>query len=182
MRHKAGQLDSLKNLDIHELEAERLETKRKIAHLTEQYLQEKEMQSAGTAKMLRRKLQHSQIVEEKSAFSAIDGGRERGDVEHSDQSEDEEARPIRARKSKSIRFDDEDENDVEDKDTPPTRSRSRKTRARVAFDEPSAKGIGSGANLKSALRDRDDNSKSVPAFKINMSEKSRGSSKSRGRS
>ena len=109
----------------------------------------------------------------------MDGGRERGDVEHSDQSEDEEARPIRARKSKSIRFNDEDENDVEDKDTPPTRSRSRKQRSRVAFDEPSAKGIGSGANLKSALRDAD--SKSVPAFKINMSEKSRGSSKSRSK-
>ena len=42
MRHKAGQLDSLKNLNINELEAERLATKRKIDDLTEIYLQQKE--------------------------------------------------------------------------------------------------------------------------------------------
>ncbi len=43
MRHKAGQLDSLKDLDIYELEAERLATKQKIKDLTEQYLAQKEV-------------------------------------------------------------------------------------------------------------------------------------------
>lgn len=42
MRHKAGQLDSLKNLDINELEEQRLTTQRKIDELTEVYLQQKE--------------------------------------------------------------------------------------------------------------------------------------------
>ena len=42
MRHKAGQLDSLKNLDLNELEEQRLATKRKINELTDIYLQQKE--------------------------------------------------------------------------------------------------------------------------------------------
>ena len=56
MRHKAGQLDSLKNLDINQLEEERIATQKKIDELTEIYLQQKEMQSAGTAQMMRRKM------------------------------------------------------------------------------------------------------------------------------
>ena len=42
MRHKAGQLDSLKNLDIHQLEAQRISTQIQIDNLTEAYLREKE--------------------------------------------------------------------------------------------------------------------------------------------
>jgi len=54
MRHKAGQLDSLKNLDIHELEAQRLATQRQIDELTEVYLQQKEAKDPGMGKMMRR--------------------------------------------------------------------------------------------------------------------------------
>ena len=42
MRHKAGQLDSLKNLDIRQLEEQRKATQRQIDELTEVYLQQKE--------------------------------------------------------------------------------------------------------------------------------------------
>ena len=54
MRHKAGQLDSLKDLDIHELEAQRLATQRQIDELTEVYLQQKEAANPGHGKMMRR--------------------------------------------------------------------------------------------------------------------------------
>ena len=42
MRHKAGQLDSLKNLDIRQLEEQRIATQKQIDELTEIFLQQKE--------------------------------------------------------------------------------------------------------------------------------------------
>lgn len=66
MRHKSGQLDSLKNMDINELEAERLATQKKIDELTEIYLEQKEAQSVGKAKMLRRRLGYDRPREERS--------------------------------------------------------------------------------------------------------------------
>ncbi len=62
--------------------------------------------------MLRRKLEHGQIVEEKTIFNR--GEEARGGSDHSDLSEDYEARPISKRKKskKRARFDDEQEDDL----------------------------------------------------------------------
>ena len=179
MRHKSGQLDSLKNLDIHELEAERLATQKKIEELTEMYLEQKAAQSEGKAKMLRRKLGFDKPRGERglgsfngigldlggAGASAADGGDGRRDRFSGRGYEDDEAEPIEKRtggkRSRSIRFQDEEDGDFdrEDKDTPPTRSRSRKARSRVAFgdDKPAPA-------LKSALNNAagsDSNSKSA---------------------
>ena len=57
MRHKAGQLDSLKNLDIRQLEEQRMATQRQIDELTEVFLYQKEQQAGpGVAKAMRRKM------------------------------------------------------------------------------------------------------------------------------
>ena len=57
MRHQAGQLESLKNLDLAALEEERLATKRKIDELSEVYIQQKEaVGGPGLGQMLRRKM------------------------------------------------------------------------------------------------------------------------------
>lgn len=57
MRHQAGQLQSLKNLDLQALEEERLATKRKIDELTEIYIQQKEAaEGPGVAQAMRRKM------------------------------------------------------------------------------------------------------------------------------
>ena len=95
-----------------------------------------------------------------------------------DQLEDEEATQVTKGRSKKARFNDDDDDEEDaDKDTPPTRSRSRKARSRVAFGEPSG-----GTNLKSALKDAGDGSKSMGNIQFGRVDRSRGSSKSRGRS
>ena len=155
MRHKAGQLDSLKNLNIHELENKRLETQRQIDELTEIYLQQKEgEQGPGVAKMMRRKMGYNQPREIQRVKSR--GSRDQDEHRYgSDDGEfsDElyEAVPVkngkrsRSIKQKELRFGEDDHEDLDferdEKDTPPTRSRSRKNRSRknksrVDFDEP----------------------------------------------
>ncbi len=63
--------------------------------------------------MLRRKLEHGQIVEERTIFNR--GEEARGGSDRSDLSEDYEARPISGKRNKSkkrARFDDEQEDDL----------------------------------------------------------------------
>jgi len=62
--------------------------------------------------MLRRKLEHGQIVEEKTIFNRAEEAR--GGSDRSDLSEDYEARPIskRSKSKKRARFDDEQEDDL----------------------------------------------------------------------
>ena len=60
MRHKAGQLDSLKNLDINLLEEQRMATQKQIDELTEIFLKNKEAESGpGVAKAMRRRMGYS---------------------------------------------------------------------------------------------------------------------------
>ena len=114
--------------------------------------------------MMRRKLGYDKCFETVGVNPPAVGPLDRG------ANEDKEARSVKQRRSKSIRFDDGDEFEAEDKDTPPTRSRSRKARSRVAFDEPGQKSLfGAGA---AGL-------KSTPALNLKKSDRSRGSSKSR---
>ena len=102
MRHMAGQLNSIKDLDLQALEEERMETQRKIAELTEIYLGEKEKSSKGVAQMMRRKMGYAEVT----LPSKSDG---RHDRDRGDHSEDEEATYVRGRSGKrSSRRDDAD--------------------------------------------------------------------------
>lgn len=47
-RHKPGQLDSLKNIDMDELERQRLDQAKKLKFLEEQYWGKKENKKVGT--------------------------------------------------------------------------------------------------------------------------------------
>ena len=209
MRHKSGQLDSLKNMDINELEAERLATQKKIDELTEIYLEQKEAQSVGKAKMLRRRLGYDRPREERSQSFGLSKDikqsserRARSGQRDSDSEDEERERaPKDKKRSRSIRFkDDEDDFDHEDKDTPPTRSRSRKARSRVAFEDKSDRYQFNSSNkgsrtlkvgrsdksapaLKSALREGDggDEISKSANFMSKLDLKSRGSSRSRSR-
>lgn len=123
MRHQAGQLESLKNLDLDALEEQRLANKRKIDELTEVYLRKIENKAAG--KMIRRKLgfnkrslSRTPEKDERSEGSALGSLRKRsrpGDEEFergTNLSEDDEAVPLgsaRGRRKKSIRFNDDPE-------------------------------------------------------------------------
>ena len=91
MRHKAGQLDSLKDLDIHELEAQRLATQRQIDELTEVYLQQKEAANPGHGKMMRRQMGYNKGARDQRSQSIGAIGESRRSSGRSDLSEDDVA-------------------------------------------------------------------------------------------
>ena len=159
MRHQAGQLDSVKNLDLNALEDERKATQRKIAELTEVYLQQKEQTSAGAAQMMRRKMGMARGGLPDQLVDNLE--REQPDSARDDL-EDDEARP--ANRKKSIRFGTNEKHSFDaERDTPPTRSRSRKG----GRSGGSSAGFDDG-NLKSALankgaKDRGSRSRSTGA-------------------
>ena len=92
LRHKAGQLDSLKDLDINELERRRLELAEKSRDLNEAYLSRKENSLAG--KLMRRKMG---MTEPKSAKE--EESSDERELDDQMPKEDEEAVPIKSGKS-----------------------------------------------------------------------------------
>ena len=108
LRHKAGQLDSLKDLDINELERRRLELAEKSRDLNEAYLSRKENSLAG--KLMRRKMG---MTEPKSAKE--EESSDERELDDQMPKEDDEAVPIKSGKSsgKHVR--------ISEKDLGPTR-------------------------------------------------------------
>ena len=92
LRHKAGQLDSLKDLDINELERRRLELAEKSRDLNEAYLSRKENSLAG--KLMRRKMG---MTEPKSAKE--EESSDERELDDQMPKEDDEAVPIKSGKS-----------------------------------------------------------------------------------
>ena len=83
LRHQAGQLDSIKNLSLEELEAQRLATKKRVEELSEAYYRKQEAKATGKA--IRKKLKS--YAGEEGAESSREPSQRGGSVE-SDEARD----------------------------------------------------------------------------------------------
>ena len=141
-------------MDIHELENKRLETKRQIDELTEIYLQQKEAQGPGVAKMMRRKMGYDKPRDQLRMNNNLGEEKDLDDYRSvSDDYDDErlsnesdEARPVRGKrgskgrrsrsiKQREIKFGEADLDSERDDKRVSSRSKSRKKSKQIRFGE-----------------------------------------------